>query len=219
VLRARRRARVDIAVLSHPHPDHFTGLASALPNLEVGEFWDTGQGEAESAGPVYANLLASLRARGIPIRRPAELCNEPRHFGSAELRVLAPCPSFVPGRDANDNSFVIQIRFGERGVILTGDAEAPEESELVARYGASLRSDLLKVGHHGSRTSSSAAFLGAVRPEVALISCGVRNRFGHPHRPTLEALGERAIHTLRTDLAGGIGWATDGKHVWLSASD
>jgi beta-lactamase superfamily II metal-dependent hydrolase len=219
MLRARRRKRVDIAVLSHPHPDHFTGLASALATVDVGELWDTGQGEAEGAGPVYAGLLASLRARGVPIRRPAELCNRTQRFGDAELVVLAPCPGFVPGRGANDNSFVMRIRLRDRTALLTGDAEATEERELVERHGGELRADFLKVGHHGSRTSTGAALLGAVRPDVAAISCGVRNRFGHPHVPTLAALAHRAIHTLRTDLAGGIRWTTDGSRVWLSASD
>lgn len=215
MLRARRRSRIDVVVLSHPHPDHFGGLPSVVRGVPVGELWDTGQGEAEGAGPVYAALLAGARARGIAVRRPGELCGR-RGFGGAELRVLAPCPGFVPRRDANDNSWVLRIAHGRRAVLLTGDAEAEAERELVRRHRAELSADLLKVGHHGSRTSTGAAFLAAVSPSLATISCGVRNRFGHPHRRTLETLARANVTSLRLDRTGGVVWATDGEDVRIS---
>ena len=215
VLRARRRRRVDVVVLSHPHPDHFTGLASALQELDVGGFWDSGQGEAEGAGPVYAELLRSLRARGVPIHHPEELCARPRVFGGATLRVLAPCPSFTPHRGANDNSLVISVEYGARRFLFTGDAEHDEEAELLAAYPHELRADYLKVGHHGSRTSTGEAFLSAVSPVLATLSCGVRNRFGHPHLPTVERLAAHAVRTLRLDRSGSVEVTSDG--VALSA--
>jgi competence protein ComEC len=215
VLRARRRQRVDVMVLSHPHPDHFGGLASTLPLIDVGELWDTGQGEALGAGATYASLLSAARRKGVPIRRPAELCGAPREAGGATLEVLAPCPGFDADGSANDNSFVLRIRYGRRTVLLVGDAEQEEERRLLARYGGTLRADFLKVGHHGSRTSSSPAFLRAVEPEVAAISAGVRNRFGHPHPRTLEALASARIRVARTDRGGAIEWETDGESVAL----
>ena len=210
VLRARRRTRLDVVVLSHPHPDHFTGLASALQELEVGEFWDSGQGEAEGAGPIYAELVRSLRARGVPIRHPEELCKAPRVFGGALVRVLAPCPSFTPHRGANDNSLVISVEYGARRFLLMGDAEQEEEAELVQAHAADLRADYLKVGHHGSRTSTSEAFLTLVAPALATLSCGVRNRFGHPHLPTVERLATHDVRTLRLDRSGGVSVTSDG---------
>lgn len=215
VLRARRRQRVDVAVLSHPHPDHFTGLVSALRTVEVGELWDSGQGEKEGALPLYAVLLAELRARGVPVRRPAELCGVHR-FGAAEVRLLAPCPGFVPGRGANDNSLVLRVSLGARAALLTGDAEAEEEVDLVREHGPELGADLLKVGHHGSRTSSSPALLAAVHPRFATLSCGVRNPYGHPHAVTLEKLADRAILALRSDRYGSIEWRTRGTDVALT---
>lgn len=209
-LRARRRSRLDVAALSHPHPDHFTGLASALPRVDVGAFWDTGQGEDEGAGPVYAGLVSGLRARGVPVVRPSALCGAPIVAAGARLEVLGPCPTYVSHGHANDNSIVVRLSFGERAALLVGDAEHAEEARLVAAHGARLRADVLKVGHHGSRTSSSEAFLAAVSPRAAIVSCGVRNRFGHPHPTTLATLAKAGIATYRTDRDGAVAWETDG---------
>lgn len=215
VLRARRRARVAAVVLSHPHPDHFGGLASTLPKIAADELWDSGQGEDQGAGVSYAGLLATARAGGVVVRRPSELCGHPRSAGGATIEVLAPCPGYAPDAGANDNSLVLKLSFGRRAALLVGDAEREEEHLLLARHGDGLRADLLKVGHHGSRTSSSAAFLDAVRPTAAAISAGVRNRFGHPHPATLGALAERGIEVLRTDRGGAIVWETDGEAVQI----
>jgi competence protein ComEC len=207
-LQARRRSRIDVMVLSHPHPDHFTGLESVIRAVDVGEFWDTGQGLAQGAGPIYARIRALLRERGIPVKGPAELCGE-QVRGGVRVQVLSPCPGFRSGLGANDNSFVIRLALGRRAFLFTGDAEHEAEERLLAR-GVPLSADFLKVGHHGSRTSSTPAFLDAVAPRVATMSTGVRNRFGHPHAPTLEKLAARSILALRTDRYGGIHIETDG---------
>jgi len=213
VLRAKRRTRLDVVVLTHPHPDHFGGLLAVIKAVDVGELWDSGQGEAEGAGPAYAELLAYARRRGIPVRRPPELCGHARRHGGATLELLAPCPAYVPGRGANDNSLVVRVTYGSRAALLTGDAESLEERDLVARRGSELRADYLKAGHHGSRTSTSDALLAAARPRWATLSCGVRNRFGHPHAPALERLSAHGVRAVRLDRAGSFEWTTDGRHV------
>jgi competence protein ComEC len=212
-LAARRRTRIDVVVLSHPHPDHFLGLESVIRAVEIGEFWDTGQGLSHGAGPAYARIQQLLRERHVPVKTPRELCGEQRR-GSSRVQVLAPCPGFQEGWGANDNSFVIRVTLGGRAFLFTGDAEHDAEARLLER-GAPLRADFLKVGHHGSRTSSSPAFLDAVRPRVATMSTGVRNRFGHPHAPTLESLRERRILGLRTDRFGAVRIDTDGRELDL----
>jgi competence protein ComEC len=212
VLAARRRKELAAVVLSHPHPDHFLGLGSALAGRHVSSFWDTGQGEAEGTGGPYASLLADLRAHRVPVFGPADLCGS-HALGGATVEVLAPCPVPVADRGANDNSFVVRIRYGERAVLFMGDAEHEEERELVERWGGALRADVLKVGHHGSRTSSSPRLLEAVAPMLAVISCGVRNRFGHPHAPTLEALARAGIRVYRTDRDGSVVVTTDGRSL------
>jgi competence protein ComEC len=147
------------------------------------------------------------------VLRPRDLCGAPRAAGGATIEVLAPCPSYEPDASANDSSLVLRISFGARAALLVGDAEQEEERALLAREPGSVRADFLKVGHHGSRTSSSPAFLGAVRPAVAAISAGVRNRFGHPHPRTLAALSALGIEAFRTDRGGAIVWETDGSRV------
>lgn len=216
VLRARRRSRIDVVVLTHPHPDHFGGLVAALRDVQVGEFWDTGQGRAQGAGPAYAALIDFLRSRHVAIRSPEDVCKAPRYYGSAVITVLSPCPTFESGVGANDNSFVIKVEIGKRAALLMGDAERHAEQRLLALHGDRLRADWLKVGHHGSRTSSSAALLDAVHPEYAVISCGVRNRFGHPHAETLQALEHAGAAVLRLDRTGSAEWLTNGDWQWVT---
>jgi competence protein ComEC len=218
VLAARRRRTLAAVVLSHPHPDHYLGLASALGRVTPGALWDTGQGRAEGTAGAYAALYDEMARRGVPVLGPSELCGA-HAFGGAVIEVLAPCPGVLADRGANDNSFVIRIRFGERAILLTGDAEHLEEHELIERLGPdNLRADVLKVGHHGSRTSSTPSFLAAVRPSVAVISCGVRNRFGHPHPNTLVTLEQSGARVLRTDREGSVMITTDGRTLDVRTS-
>ncbi|MBS2015344.1 MAG: DNA internalization-related competence protein ComEC/Rec2 [Deltaproteobacteria bacterium] len=218
VLRARRRKEIAAVVLSHPHPDHFGGLLSATRGVSVGALWDTGQGEREEMGGGYRALLAEMRARGVDVVRPPSLCGAHDLGAGAVLEVLAPCPEPASDRGPNDNSFVLRIRFGGRAFLFVGDAEREEEAELLARDRRAVRADLLKVGHHGSRTSSTRAFVDAVDPSVAVISCGVRNRFGHPAAATLETFATSRARLLRTDLDGAVVVTTDGASLEVRAA-
>jgi competence protein ComEC len=210
------RRAPEVVVLTHPHPDHFGGLAAVLRDRPPRELWDTGQGEHEAYGGAYAALLAEARRQGIRVRRPDELCGT-HPVGDAVVEVLAPCPGPTSDRGPNDNSFVVRVRFGTRAALFTGDAEHELEAELVRRVGArGLHAEVLKVAHHGSRTSSTPAFLDAVAPQVAIVSAGHRNRFGHPHPRTLAALDARAIRLRRTDLEGTLREESDGAHWSLA---
>jgi competence protein ComEC len=126
------------------------------------------------------------------------------------VEVLAPCPSFDPDRGANDNSLVVRVSYGERAVLFVGDTEHEEEATLLAGDGARLHADVLKVGHHGSRTSTTPAFLAAVHPGEAVVSAGCRNRFGHPSPVTLATLAQAGVRVWRTDRDGAVTVTTDG---------
>ncbi len=216
LLRSRRRRRVDVAVLTHSHPDHLVGLATALASVEVGELWLAPLGK-DSDPRTLTELIRSLRQRGVRMRSPSDLCGHPVALGGATVSVLGPCPCPRPELGPNDNSIVLRLGLGRRSLLLVGDAEATQEAQLIGHHGAELRSDLLKVGHHGSATSSTPEFLDRVRPAVAVISSGVRNRFGHPHANTLARLHERGAQVLRTDQTGSVLWQTDGRDTWLGA--
>jgi competence protein ComEC len=217
-LRARRRKYIDVVVLTHPHPDHFGGLLAVVRAVEIGEIWDTGHASERAAGPVYAAFRAEAARRGIPIRFPHELCAGPRDFGGARVRVLEPCPGPVPGRSANDDSFVLELRFGRRGFLMMGDAEHEAEAQLLRDHPEALRADVLKVGHHGSRTSTGSELAERVLPQLATVSCGARNRFGHPSPEVMARLAALGTRALRTDLSGAIRARTDGARLDVEVS-
>jgi competence protein ComEC len=217
VLSALRIARLDVVVMSHPHPDHYGGLQAVLEALPVAELWDTGQAEAE--GTQGAQRIVELaRRRGARVRRPSELCGAPYVLGRARVSVLAPCPAFDEAYGANDNSFVLRLTHGKRSVLFTGDVETAAEARLAQAREPALRSDVLKVAHHGSRTSSTELFLAAVEPALAVVSAGRANSFGHPHAE-VEARLTQLARVLRTDRVGGVRLWSDGERVRVSAFD
>ncbi|MGH7340376.1 MAG: ComEC/Rec2 family competence protein, partial [Candidatus Rokuibacteriota bacterium] len=135
------------------------------------------------------------------------------------MTVLAPAPGWADSlRDPNEASVVVRVRVGTFRMIFTGDAEAREEDWLVANARDLLRADVLKVGHHGSSTSSTASFLDAVRPRLALISVGAGNMYRHPSAAVVRALGAAGAVTLRTDRVGSVVVRTDGRRVEVEAS-
>lgn len=227
-LRARRRDRVDILVLTHPHPDHYGGLLSVARHVAIGEFWygeaepprahrghadeaPTHPGGTEHApgSSTYRELLELLRQRGVLLRTAAELC---AHGGRVDplVQVLHPCPGVARDQEANDNSVVLRVTHGRHAALFVGDAERWAEQRLLATRADALGADFLKVGHHGSRTSSSPEFLARVRPTIATLSCGIRNRFGHPHPEALAQLEGVGARALRLDRSGGVCWESDG---------
>jgi competence protein ComEC len=189
-------------------------LFAVLAQLPVTAVWDSGQARAESADGPASRLLALAEKRGARVLGPPELCGHAHALGALTLDVLAPCPAFDEALGANDNSLVIRARHGQRTFLFTGDIEGPAEAQLLARP-ERLRADVLKVAHHGSRTSSSEAFVRAVAPELAVISAGRGNRFGHPHAEVEARLRALVKRVLRIDQRGGVRLTSDGRALSL----
>lgn len=200
--------QIDYAVLTHEHSDHMEGLGAILDNFHPKQLW-TG---AELDTPDWARLRETAARDRVQVRA-LRSSDAPIKIGPATVRILAPLPDYEPGENASNNdSLVMEITYGTRTVLLTGDAEQGVEQQLVAA-GQLRPVTLLKVGHHGSRTSSSEEFLDAVKPQFALISAGYLNQFHHPHPTVLSRLAERHTMVLRTDQRGLLTFRTDGKQV------
>ncbi len=200
---------LDVMVMTHAHADHAGGLIALMDDFHPREFW-TG---ASPDSPLGRALAAHARRLGIRVERPRAGCAF--SFGGARVTVLAPALGYRPGDEpGNNDSLVLRIDYGERSFLLTGDAEAPVESELLSS-GVRLRADVLKVGHHGSRTSTTEDFLDAVHPAFAIISDGVGNPFHHPHPDVVARLAAHHAEALRTDRLGLITVLTDGHAMRL----
>jgi len=188
-------------VLSHAHEDHVGGLPAVLRQFRVGRVLDAiGPVDAKS----YATFRELIRERQIPFtvaRQGMRVTLGPRR--AALLEVLHPPGRLLAGTgsEVNNNSIVLRLTAAGTRFLLTGDAEAAAEA---AMHDLDVQAAFLKVGHHGSRTSTSDVWLDAVRPRLAVISCGRHNSFGHPGRATLTRLRRHAVTMFRTDRDGAV---------------
>ena len=204
---SRSIRHLDVVVATHAHEDHVGGLASIIDNFRPDELW-TG---AHTDEPVWRELSRHARERGVKI--VAMTSGREFEFGGAHVKTLAPAADYIPNdTPKNDDSLVLRLTYGKRSFLMTGDMEKPVEARLLAD-GSDIRADVLKVGHHGSHTSSSEPFLEAVHPAFAVISDGYENSFGHPHKDVLERLAEHRADILRTDQLGLITVRTDGQRM------
>ena len=209
----RRGGELEAFVLSHPHADHAGGAASVLRALRPRVYWDAA---FAGGGGAYRGSLVAARELGIAWRRVRP--REEATFDGVRIRFLAPDSAWTASlRDPNEASTVVLVSYGAVRFLLVGDAERGEESWLLARDQAALRADVLKVGHHGSRTSSTDAFVRAVRPRVALVSVGQGNSYGHPSPGVMRALALAGALVLRTDHAGTLVVRTDGARLSVEA--
>ncbi len=201
---ARGIRHLDVVALSHAHSDHMGGLPAILRNFHPAELW-VGNNPRVAA---YNAVLDEAAQLGIRVRTLR--AGEALALGDTGIPVLAPFRNYEPGAEpANNDSLVLHVAYGGTSVLLEGDAEAPIEEAMLTEPG--LRSTLLKVGHHGSVTSTRPEFLARVAPEWAVISCGLHNRYGHPREEVLAELQAARVLTFSTDIGGAVCFLLNGK--------
>jgi len=199
--------KIDIIALSHAHADHAQGLPALIENFHPAELWIGATAPAE----VWTAVEQQTRAQRVKI--VAMRGGRAFDFGGTRIEVISPPSDYVPADSPkNNDSLALRITYGRRSFLLTGDMEKPMEARALAD-GEPLRADVLKVGHHGSNTSSTGPFLDAVAPAYAVISDGFENSFHHPHPLVLERLTAHRAGILRTDLQGLITIRTDGQRL------
>ncbi|HEY0702365.1 MAG TPA: DNA internalization-related competence protein ComEC/Rec2 [Candidatus Acidoferrales bacterium] len=198
--------KLDVVALTHAHHDHLDGLHAVLANFRVSELW-IGRDEET---PAFLQLLAEARARGTKIVQRVQ--NDRFDWDGVQGRVLWPADISAVTKPSNDDSLVMTLDDGVINFLLPGDIEKKVENELVAED-APLKADFLKVPHHGSKTSSTDAFVAAVAPKIAVVSVGEGNQFGHPVESVVERYAATGVRFLRTDRDGEVTALSDGKDL------
>ncbi len=207
---SRSVKRLDVVAVSHADADHMGGIPAILENFNVGELWIGGGASAQDYAALFP-LVEQRHLRVMALERGDSL-----QLGGVILEVLGPEATAPQGSSRNDRSLVLRARYGRHSFLLTGDIERRSEARLIEER--LLPGDtVLKVAHHGSRTSSQERFLEQVRPTFALISAGFDSPFGHPHRDVLERLKHNHATVLRTDLEGLVTVASDGRRLFVSS--
>lgn len=208
-LREWGKDHLDVMVATHPDADHIGGLPYVLENFPVTTVALTGQVHTTQIYERFLTDIRDLHVNAIQVRTGTTIPFDPQ----VTLEVLGPDARFVQVQGDNNNaSIVIKLTYGQVSFMLTGDAEGEEESAILAG-GADVRSTVLKVGHHGSHSSTSEAFLTAVAPQLAVISVGASNRYGHPAQEVLDRLSQHNVGIFRTDQSGTVTLTTDGASI------
>lgn len=214
-LRSRGVQQLDLVVATHPHADHIGGMQDVVEGMPIRVYTDNGLPHTTQT---YLELMAAVEAKGISYR-PAKAGQTFKLDDGILIEVLNPSGTPLSGTrsDLNSNSVVLRLTHGQRCMLFTGDSEEPTEQALM-RGGGIQPCDLLKVAHHGSDHSTTTAWLRAVQPTWALISCGVGNRYGHPGEETMARLEGQGVQVLRTDTMGDLVVESDGQTLKVSAS-
>jgi competence protein ComEC len=199
---------IDLLVGTHPHADHIGQFPAVLDQFTVAEVWLSGDTHTTRT---FERAIDAILASGAAYHEPR--AGEIYEIGSARVEVVN--PDRLTG-DFHEGAIALRIVFGEVAFLFTGDAEAPTEAAMIARR-RPLRAEVLQLGHHGSRTSSSLPFLHAVNPEVAVYSAGRGNAYGHPHAEVLQRLERLGIPVYGTDVHGTVRVITDGVTFWVEA--
>ena len=194
---------IEVMVATHPHADHIGGLIAVLDSFEIEEIWLNGD---TSTSKTYQEFMNRVDTEGASIKEA--LRGQSIVVDGLTMPILHPVKPLLD--DANNNSIVLRLSYGGINFLFTGDAEKEAEASIL-ESGSTVQADILKVGHHCSKTSTSAQFLDAVKPNGAVYMAGEGNKYGHPHEETIQALRDVDAEIYGTDIHGTIIVTTDGE--------
>lgn len=198
---------LDYVVATHPHSDHIGGLPEVIDNFNVKTIYLSPESSTTKTYEKLLNSVKSSKANVITGKSGVSILKTK----DVDINIVAPIETKFD--NLNNASIVIKLTYKNNSFLFTGDAEKDEENTITANIDA----DILKVGHHGSSSSTSQNFIDRVTPTYAVISCGLNNDYGHPHKETLDILSQNKISTYRTDLSGTIIFTSDGNNISVNA--
>lgn len=201
--------KLQYVIGTHPHEDHVGSLDTVINTFDIENIM---MPKATANTKTFEDVISAIKSKGLKITTPK--IGDQYTLNEGEWRILAPSGSEY--KDINNYSIVIKYTFGEHSFLFTGDAEEQSEEEILSNSIGdikSLQSDILKIGHHGSNSSTSEEFLNAVNPRYAVISAGKDNKYGHPHKEILDRLTKSNIEVIRTDEKGTVVFTSDGKDL------
>ncbi len=208
---------LDVVIATHPHSDHIGSMQNIIQDYSIGAFYMT---DAVHTTVTFERMLDALEDNDITVYQAAAGAEPFIEWDpDVEVKILSPFEE-ADYKDLNDESIMIRVKYGDTSILFTGDAESGAENIAMSRLPASLfKADVLKLGHHGSSTSSGEAFLNAVSPQIAVGMMGKENKYGHPHQETVDLLERLEIKLYRTDIDGTVRVMLDGKDINVSTGN
>ncbi|AUN02068.1 ComEC/Rec2 family competence protein [Clostridium botulinum] len=205
-LKKQHIKKLDYVIATHPHEDHIGGMPKVIDEFEISNFYAP---KKTANTKIFKDMILQLKKKNLKINIAKkgislDLSND------SSLDFLAPVKDNY--ENTNDSSAVVKLTHGNTKFLFTGDAEKTSEKDIL-NSNEDLSSNVLKVGHHGSHSSSSKEFLDKINPKIAIISCGKNNDYGHPHKETMKELKKRNIEVYRTDIDGNILLTSDGENI------